>query len=529
MAAAVWQSLVSEAAAEICRSRLLTVEQMDQELMQPLRSLLKHHTMKERTDQVYQRLGLFQCPTAEKPKLFPAVLEGNFDRRTRGRPPSSFGQYIKPRKPAIRPEPEQEGIACIWVVLTILVIIGVVGLSIDMGHLAVVGQQLQIGADAAALAGAQHVRTDIVAARAAAVNLGLANWAAGSPIELMSNDVNAADGDIVVGRFDSDTGTFDPDATALNAVKVVARRTDTSLGGPVSLLFGPAFGVDTANMARSAIAMIGGGTGSGLIVLADGEECALEVWGSVEVDVDNGAVQVNSTDDCASCFQGTMSILADEINSVGGICTTGVPTLPPELNTPVDPVPDPLAFLPEPTWDAANDLGTVAVTGGENVTCLPGYYSGGISINNGTMTLEPGIYILDGVGLEVTGSADFFAEGVMIFITGTGHLDLAGGGVVRMTPPDPELYSYPDVDTYEGVTIFQARDNTNPSRIIGTTLMDLQGTYYFPSNHVAAGGNATKLGNQLVVYTLDLFGNGRLTINYDGSFPAPGSRVFLVR
>ena len=478
---------------------------------------------------MYQRLGLLQCPTAEKPKLFPPALEDNLYRRTRGRPPASFGQRIKRRKHTTEPNPQQEGIACVWVVVVILVIIGIVGLSIDMGYLVVVGQQLQIGADAAALAGAQQVREDIAAARAAAVNLGFANWAADSPIQLMSNDANAADGDIVVGRFDRDTGVFDPDATALNAVKVVARRTDTSLGGPVFLLFGPAFGVDTANMARSAIAMVGGGTGSGLIVLADGEPCALNVWGSVEVNVDNGAVQVNSTDDCASCFQGSMTMLADEINSVGGICTTGVPTLPPDLNTSVDPVPDPLAFLPEPTWDPANDLGTVWITGGETVVLAPGYYSGGIAINNGTMTLEPGIYIVDGVGLEVTGSADFFAEGVMIFITGTGHLDLSGGGVVTMTPPDPELYSYPGVDTYEGVTIFQARDNTNPSQIIGTSLMELEGTYYFPSNHLAIGGNATKFGNQLIAYTMDVFGNGQLIINYDGRFPAPGNTVFLVR
>jgi hypothetical protein len=478
---------------------------------------------------VYQRLGLFQCPPAEKPKLFPAVPEDNLYRRTGGRPHASFGQRINRRKPAIEANPQQEGIACIWVVITILVIIGLVGLAIDMGHLAVVGQQLQIGADAASLAGVRHVRTDIAATRAAAVDLGLANSAAGSPIQLMSNDANAADGDIVVGRFDRDTGTFDPDATSRNAVKVVARRTDTSLGGPVSLLFGPAFGVDTANMARRAIAMIGGGTGSGLIVLAEGQECALNVWGSVEVDVDNGGVQVNSTDDCASCFQGSMTMLADAINSVGGICTTGVPTLPPDQNTGVDPIPDPLAFLPEPTWDPANDLGTVWITGGETVTLASGYYSGGIAINNGTMTLEPGIYIVDGVGLEVTGSADFFAEGVMIFITGTGHLDLSGGGVVTMTPPDPELYSYPGVDTYEGITIFQARDNTNPSRVIGTSLMELEGTYYFPSNHVALGGNATKFGNQLIAYTMEIFGNGQLIINYDGRFPAPGNTVFLVR
>ena len=57
----------------------------------------------------------------------------------------------------------------------------------------------------------------------------------------------------------------------------------------------------------------------------------------------------------------------------------------------------------------------------------------------------------------------------------------------------------------------------------------IYGSYYFPSNHMALGGDATKFGNQFVVHTLEVFGNGNLEINYEGGFPAPGSDLFLVR
>ena len=117
----------------------------------------------------------------------------------------------------------------------------------------------------------------------------------------------------------------------------------------------------------------------------------------------------------------------------------------------------------------------------------------------------------------------------MFYIIGTGYVDITGTGELRITPPDPELYSYDGVDTYEGIAIFEARDNTNTSRIIGTSLMDLEGTYYFPAAHLELGGDAQKFGNQLISHTLTIFGNGELTINYDGRFPAPGNRVFLVR
>ena len=199
-----------------------------------------------------------------------------------------------------------------------------------------------------------------------------------------------------------------------------------------------------------------------------------------------------------------------------------------ELHTGVPPIPDPLAYLPEPIWDEGSDLGEVRIVGGEDVTIGPGYYSGGIFINNGSLTLDPGIYILDGEGLNISGNATFLAEGVMFYVMGTGVVDMTGTNTVRITPPDPELYSYPGVDTYERVSIFQARDNTNDARIIGTSLMDLGGTLYFPSARLGLGGTGEGFGNQLIADMIDIFGTGELVINYDGNEPAVGNKVFLV-
>ena len=97
-----------------------------------------------------------------------------------------------------------------------------------------------------------------------------------------------------------------------------------------------------------------------------------------------------------------------------------------------------------------------------------------------------------------------------------------------MTPPDPEQYSYPEVDVYEHVTIFQSRSNTNESRIIGTGLLDLQGTLYFPVSALEIGGTGDGFGNQLIAWQIWIHGTGDITINYDGAFPAAGNTVFLV-
>lgn len=419
-----------------------------------------------------------------------------------------------------------------WVVLILFLMVAFVGVATDVGYLMFVAHQLQNAADAASLAAAQKVHLDVDQTRQADIDCALANEAAGAPVQCDANAANAPDGDIVIGRFNRDTGEFTPTLFAPKSVKVVARRTDTSLAAPVRLLFGSLFGIDTANVYRSAIATSEGGTGAGLIALDPDDSCSLTIQGSVFVDVNSGAMQVKSGDDDALCVIGSVADTnASEINVTGDERITGNnDNFDDILNTGQPPIPDPLADLPEPTWDPADDLGEVRVTdSGANITLRPGFYSGGIFANGGTITLDPGIYILDGAGLSISGNTTFIAEGVMFFITGTGFVDLRGTGIIRITPPDPDLYSYPGVDTYEGISIFQARDNTNESTIIGTSLMELVGTLYFPAARLNLGGTGEGFGNQLIANTINIFGTGEITINYDGRNPAPGGDIFLVK
>lgn len=420
-----------------------------------------------------------------------------------------------------------EGIATIWTALLLVVLVGFIGLAVDVGLMVWTGQQLQITADAAALAGAAKIRQGESLARDAAQNTAVANVAAGVNIELRRNDANAPNGDIIVGRFDRDDGTFDPNGIP-NAVLVNARRTADSPNGSLGLVFASVLGFNSTDIERQAIAMIGGGTGTGMLILDNNEECALKIFGNPTLNVFDGAIQVNSEHECGTCIQGDPIVEAAEINAVGGICTTGLPDDLPDLNEDQPPIPDPLADLPDPVWDPNNDLGAITDDNG-GTPYQPGYYSGGIDLEGGDTVLEPGIYIVDGPGLQIGGNADFTAEGVMFFITGTGFVNLAGTGNIHITPPDPDLYSYPDVDTYEGVAMFQDRENANEGTVIGTSNMDLEGTYYFPQNKINLGGTANQFGNQFIAWQAEIFGNGLVELAVDGSIPAPGRHVFLVR
>lgn len=420
-----------------------------------------------------------------------------------------------------------EGIATIWAAITMLVLVSFMGLAVDMGLMVWNAQQLQIAADGAALAGAQFVRSDPVRARDQAQLVGVSNRAAGVTVQLQRNDGNAPGGDIVFGRFDRDAGTFDPAGTP-NSVQVNARRTAGSLNGALQTVFARVMGMNALDMQRSAIAIVGGGTGSGMLVLDNNARCALTIRGNPTVNVFDGAIQVNSANSCGTCIQGDPVVEATEINAVGGICLTGTPDELPDLNENQPPIPDPLETLPDPSYTTVPDRGIIDKQAGSPFS--PGYYSGGIDLSGGDIVLNPGIYILNGKGIEINGSANFTADGCMFFIIGTGDVNIGGTGDIKITPPDPDLYSYPGVDTFEGIAMFQSRTNTNEGRIVGTGgNLDLQGTYYFPKNKMNFGGSGYQAGAQLIAWELEIYGSGQMDLAVNGLIPAPGRRVFLVR
>ena len=448
----------------------------------------------------------------------------------------------------------EHGVAMMWVAVILLLIILIVGLGLDSAKGFLVAHQLQNAADAAALAGARVVKLDPNNARNTAIAVALLNFADGNAVELADNAGNLPNGDVVVGRYDRSIGEFTPTLDGVNAIKVVARRTDTSLGGPVPLNFGPIAGIDTVNIERHAIGMTSGGTGAGLIALRP-DGIGLLLNGGAIIDVNDGAVQVNSADDNATRLIGTVELNADELNIWGDISATGgidLDEYPFPINTSAPPIPDPLCpdppttCIPPPTWDPSADLGggdTVTIEGGTHVFS-PGFYSGGFRITGGDITFQPGVYILDGhstglkSGLVVAGNANLCAKGVMFYITGDGVLDLAGTGDIRVTPPDindsdfcDPGFTYPsdlEFEYYEGISIFQDRLNDNDARIVGTNLMDLDGTLYFPQNHLDLAGTGDGFGNQLIAWSIEISGTADIVINYDGRNKAPGNKSYLV-
>jgi len=444
----------------------------------------------------------------------------------------------------------RRGAVLVWVAVSGVLLIGLVGLAMDAGVVLLAGSHLQIAADAGSLAGARLVRNaDSDIPREAALAIALENKAAGIHVRLDPNSTNLSDGDIVIGRYHriredhcarelccETPPCFFPQLETPNAVKVVARRTSNSGHEPVPLVFGaaPLFDVQGIDVTRSATAMIAGSTAAGVIVLDPYSDCTLEISGNAVLDLQSApgwdgdtSIQVNSSDSCALCGDGSsLQIHAPESNIVGssdGYCFSGDPALDTYLNPDSPPAPDPLRDLAPPP--IGPDRGEIRKSG----IYPPGYYSGGVDINQGTVDLGPGIYVFGGTsnkgGLRVGARSGLNAVNVLLYIK-SGKVDLSGAGSITITPMTEAVNTNPD---YIGISIFQARNNPTPAQIIGNSSMNLQGTYYFPNALLEVGGTGIALGNQLIVYQLRLHGSGEFNILYDGRFPTLAGKVFLVQ
>jgi Flp pilus assembly protein TadG len=467
---------------------------------------------------------------------------------------------------------KRRGVALVFTTIILLVLVLLVGLALDTARVVLVGIQLQNTADAAALAGARLVRDDQDAARQFTYDYAFLNYADTQPVLLEYDGVNNT-GDVVLGSFDMSTNTFTPmypgpDAVLPNSVKAVTRKTSDSPNGSLPLIFGPIANVFESNLSKDAIAMPVGGFGPGIIALAE-DGVGVHIQGSIDVEVEpdgvlyTGAagIQINSNDpDEAFKVTGNIGdVDIDEVNfDVGGGAYDKHGDLEGVAQTDTGDIPDPLKFLqdykPNPADypDHAPDGNSIKITEGIH-EFEPGYYSGGFSISGGSTTLKPGVYILGGGndgtgGLDIRGNANFYAKGVMFFITDNANVEINGSGIIQahaidywdpsstvFADPPPgfpqEPYTYPtqfDTEHYKGILFFQDNLDHETAKINGTALLDLKGSLYFPENTVYLSGTSDNFGTQFIAHRFEIEGTGSLGIAYDGRFREAAYRSYLV-
>jgi hypothetical protein len=261
--------------------------------------------------------------------------------------------------------------------------------------------------------------------------------------------------------------------------------------------------------------------------VTSGEYCVVSLESTTAVGVTmqgNASVNMgcgiitNSRASNAVTAGGSSVIVATPVAAVGGLQSSNNYVSPTTLQPYTIQQPDPYAALPEPVLP--NCSGKVTVNPQGTQTISPGCYRG--MDLKGTVTLQSGVYYIDGSSFSVGSQATVVGTGVTIILTSNtaatnpgsiANVDINGGANIQLTAPTS--------GTYAGVLFYQDRRATDSgtNKINGNASSTLQGAIYMPAQAVEFSGtsgmttNCLKLVSRRVTFT----GNNSISNQCDGT------------
>nr|WP_137678011.1 Tad domain-containing protein [Parerythrobacter lutipelagi] len=371
--------------------------------------------------------------------------------------------------------------------------VGAAGIGVDTVQWYLWNRQLQQAVDSGALAGAlsMHQGANVTTTATGEIDR---NFVDGFTVERIVTPPQQGD-------YAGDTA----------AVEVVAT---TSRKLPFSSLF-----LESAPTIRvRSVAATVAGAEHCVIALAE-NGTGIYVHGTADVNLGCGAA-ANSKVASAVDLTGSSILNADPISAVGGIeygdrnIPSDTTLLPYGL-----PVVDPLASrtLAPPSSPAGCTYNNYTVQPSQNTTIYPGRYCNGLSLK-GTVTMSPGVYIIDRGAFDVSSQANVIGEGVTIVLTGTTSANVAeikinGGAELDLRAPtkleDPDWYN---------ILFFQDPMGSGVENIInGGSDLNFEGIVYFPNGNVRFNGNAGQHANCLLMVAQRVNFSGTSSLDNDCS------------
>lgn len=433
----------------------------------------------------------------------------------------------------------ESGAVAIMFALMLPVILGFVGLGIDAGMWFKERRNMQTATDAAAVSAAIE--------RAFGASSGEMITVAGVEATRHGYDATV---DTLTVSVPPVAGTFTGN---VNYVEVtIVHPLDTFLSQIIASI------VPLSNT-RAVATTSGNADACMLSLAATGTGLAMNS-ASASVTMNGCGVFANSSDpiDSVSINNGTLQV--DCLWSHGGVdASTGLSSSPGsgedllvsddcEIMEGVAAIEDPFANLAVPNYvgcdigtlgqNQANSLsGTLANAGGSGNLTAPTVLCGGLKINAGnTLTVEPGVYILDAGDLDIAGGAILNATGVTFILAGTpsrgyGGAKINGASTISWSAPTVSDYSLmvdagtenymgTDYTNYTGISLFQsapAGSGTGSDvSLNGGANATISGAVYVPSNDLTFSGNAGVMPSgclQLVGQTVSFGGSAAIQNN----------------
>lgn len=363
--------------------------------------------------------------------------------------------------------------------LTLPIVVGAAGFGVETSYWYYNSLKLQATADAAAYAGAleqisgSDKPTIVGAATQSAATNGLGS------------------GTIVVNT---------PPASGPNTAK---KAVEVIVGQKLDRIFTSIFTQGQVPEQARAVALITDASKACMLALDPTASQAALFSGSTNVKVTGCSVMANSIASDAIKLQGSAGLQADCLISGGGVSLSNpVTTVCAAPITQALPAADPFADLPAPA--ASNPCQNA-----NKPTLGPGTYCNGLSLS-GNVTLQPGVYVIQGGDLKVNANANVSGNGVTIYLAGASRVSMNGNATVSLSAPTS--------GTYSGVLMYGDRTGTGgQSTFNGTADSLLTGALYFPKQQVNYLGNFSGVNGCTQVVADLIQWSGNSTINQDCS------------
>jgi Flp pilus assembly protein TadG len=366
------------------------------------------------------------------------------------------------------------------------VMIGSVGLGIDYGMWVYTQQTMQAAADSAAVSAAtagSHVATE---AEGVAASYGFVNNAGGVTMTVNQPPKSGSH------------------TTSSSAVEVVINSVQTPQ-------FSAVLGTKSFTITVRAVAVATPGSGC-VLALNPTASGAVTSQGSSSTNLSGCNLYTDSSDSAAVTVGGTASITAQAVGSVGGVSGASNITTTNGIHTGVAPAVDPYASMSFGTYsgcDAKN------YSTNSDATISAGVYCGGISVKAGaTLTLNPGIYYLDGGNLSVEGNGTIKGTGVtLVFTSSTGKnyatASIASNATVNLTAPT--------TGSTAGIVLFGDRNMPQGTvfKLTGGGTQTFGGAIYLPKAALtySGGSSGSTSCTQIIADTVTFTGNSGMAIN----------------
>jgi putative Flp pilus-assembly TadE/G-like protein len=397
-----------------------------------------------------------------------------------------------------QPEFQRRGGVTPWVVLSLFLIVAVLALGMDGGRMMEERRHAQSAADAAALAAATQLYTNSFQTPAS-VTTAADNSAA------LNGYTNDGVNSIITVHNPPTSGSF---VGKSEYVEVIVQRNLKATFGAV--ITGGPLVIKARAVARGQPAKIG------LMALNQSKAGAFTNNSLAAFAVLGTPIIVNSSDPAAFQQNGLIAVIASSIQITGGLQNKGGALMIANIDTGVEPSPDPLARLPlpDPALAPVRSAATLNINSLLPTILQPGVYQGGINIKGASIvTMSPGTYIMDGGGFQMSGLSSLIGLGAVIYNTSVtqmaGPISFNTTGAVTLTPPLN--------GTYQGFTILQDRTLNQPVSLTGHGVTVLAGAVYAPGAPVTLTGLAAvgvdTLGGAIIADTITVGGIGNVNVS----------------